>query len=198
MNLRIPALMMTLLLAACNGGEAFLILRPQIRFDAAALPAPQTVTLQEDMPSSSPLGGSIFVDVVISDTANVFAISFDLLYNSELFTFVNILEGSFLNQSGIEDTTLAFADVFDTPIQNRLIVALTRQGVTSPDIDAVGDQVLMILEFQTKTLEPATAPVTFDTTILQPCVTCVTSATQSEVIGPSGFSGGALRVELIP
>ena len=195
MNLRIPALMMTLLLAACNGGEAFLILRPQIRFDAAALPAPQTVTLQEDMPSSSPLGGSIFVDVVISDTANVFAISFDLLYNSELFTFVNILEGSFLNQSGIEDTSLAFAEVFDTPIRNRLIVAQTRQGVTATDIDAVGDQVLMILEFRTKTQDPATAPVTFDASIKPPGVT---SATQSEVIGPAGFSGGALRVEMIP
>ena len=179
----------------CGGDDTFVLLNPQVRFQGFRVPTPRAVTLVEGMYSISSTGGSVFVNVVVTDTNNIFGVDFDLLYDSANFSLVGSDEGNFLTEGGTVLTRLVIQTIFESSTVTRIIVAHSRFGVTTTDLNAVGGESLLALEFESRTANPVTSALLFDGSIRAPRVF---SKDGAPVVEGKDFHGGELFVELNP
>jgi len=191
------ALFLIAQLFGCNsggGGGGACSPTSQIRFMADKAPTAGEVTLAETAFTSSCSGGSVFVGVIIRDVNGVFGTEFDLVYDSDEFDFVNAVEGTFLNENGTVPTQLQVGRQPDGPTTERLIFGYARTGAATPDINAVGEQTLLILEFAPKAAPMAMSALDFDNTVGN---VQVESSSGAVVVDSSKFSGGDLRIEAL-
>lgn len=185
-----------LLAAGCRGGgggggcDAF----SAIRFLADQAPSAGAVTLAETGFVSSCAGGSVFVGVVLTSTDNVFGTDFDLVYDSVDFNFSGAVAGTFLSEGGTVSTQLQVTRKPDTASTERLVVAYFREGVATPNVNAVGEQTLLVLEFRPKAANMMIiSPLGFDASVK---AMRVVSKDGTVVVGAASFFGGSLRIEV--
>ena len=186
--------LLTLALSGCGGGGGGESIRFQIRFQPSAPPEAGTVTLQEGGFSASSRGGAVFVAVVLTDTSGVFGTDFDLIYDVVNFSFIGASEGTFLNASSTVPTELLVATQSETPTTERIIVGYFRKGLGATDADAVGQQVLLVLQFRPRVGSAVTSALDFDGTLRS---MRVVSKDGTVVVDGTGFHGGTLYVDVL-
>lgn len=82
------------------------------------------------------LDQTVFINIMVDQVENLYAVAFDLVYDPYAFEFVSISEGSLLNSGGTETTGF----IHQLAYPGRLIVAITKFGNASGvsiDSDAV-------------------------------------------------------------
>ena len=166
----------------------------QIRFQPSAPPAAGTVALQEGGFSSSSKGGAVFVAVVLTDTSGVFGTDFDLIYDVANFSFIRATEGTFLNANGTVPTELLVATQSETPTTERIIVGFFREGLAATDAGAVGQQVLLVLQFRPRVGSAVASALEFDGTLRS---MRVVSKDGTVVVDGTAFHGGTLYVDVL-
>lgn len=188
----------TLLLAlawtSCGGGGGGDSVRFQIRFQPSSPPAAGTVALQEGGFSASSRGGAVYVAVVLTDTSGVFGTDFDLIYDAANFSFIGASEGTFLNANGTVPTDLLVAKQSEPPTTERIIVGYFREGLAVTDVDAVGQQVLLVLQFRPRVGSAVASALEFDGTLRS---MRVVSKDGTVVVDETGFHGGTLYVDVL-
>lgn len=80
--------------------------------------------------------------ISVSHIENLFAVAFDVVYDTNLITFHSITEGNFLNENGQAQT------FFLTSEQNgKIVVAISRTNMNEPGVSSINDTVLATLRF---------------------------------------------------
>lgn len=115
-----------------------------------AQPGPQTVSMQQGSFS----GDEITVDVQIKDTDDVYAATFDVVFNPALVDYLGHDPGTVLEGSG---TTPFYSPTEVAP--GRLLVVVTLLGPV-PGVDVTGSQPLIKLNF--RVLDVGQSPITFN------------------------------------
>jgi len=82
------------------------------------------------------------IQVKVSNVQNLFAVAFDVAYDTNLMTFHSITEGSFLNENGQAQTFFLYS------VQaGKVIFAISRTNTNEPGVSSVNDTALATLRF---------------------------------------------------
>ena len=119
------------------------------------LAPPSTAKVVISPPSGAVSQGSVFTRTVkVENIKGTFFAAFDVIYDPAVIEFQNAAEGTFLNKSGTDATSVQVA--LKNAAQGGVIVGLTRLG---PIGDVSGDGTLLTLTF--KAVGPGTAILAF-------------------------------------
>ncbi len=154
----IPIFILVLMISAisCGGGSGSGssggVAPPSIVASFSAdksTPDAMDVTLQRKSLS----GESFTVDVIVTDVNGIYSAAFDLVYDGSILDYINYTEGDLLNGDGAS-TTFQIAEQ-----SGRLVIGASRLN-PAPEINAVGDKVLMSIAFRVRTT--GSTSVTFE------------------------------------
>lgn len=158
----IPVFILALLISvfSCGGGggsgSSGGVAPPSIVASFSAdksTPDTMDVTLQRKSQS----GDSVTVDVIVTDVNGIYSAAFDLVYDGTVLDYLNYTEGDFLNGDGAS-TTFQVAEQ-----SGRLVIGASRLN-PAPEINAVGDKVLMSIAFRLR--KTASSSITFENNAL--------------------------------
>ena len=78
------------------------------------------------------------IKINIVDVENLFAVAFDIVYDTNYLVFDSIKEGNFLNENGQSQTLFIYSSQ-----PGRVIVAISRMDYTEPGVSTINDTALV-------------------------------------------------------